>query len=67
MEASFGWEIDMWRGRASAAQSRSDRNQDGQAAYAFRQADIHMSMLAHCRHVWADAYALLHGNSVDGE
>jgi hypothetical protein len=67
VEASFGWEINIWRGWASAAQSCSDGNQDGQAAYAFRQADIHVSMLAHCRHMWADAYALLHGNGVDGE
>ncbi|KAF8225400.1 hypothetical protein L208DRAFT_1306445, partial [Tricholoma matsutake] len=67
MEASFGWEINIWRGQASAAWGHSDGNQDGQAAYAFQQADIHMSMLAHCRHMWADAYALLHGNSVNGE
>ncbi|KAF8236796.1 hypothetical protein L208DRAFT_1390351, partial [Tricholoma matsutake] len=46
--------------KANDAWSHADGNQDGQAAYALRQVDIHQSMLAHCRDVWVKAYELLH-------
>jgi hypothetical protein len=63
VQESFMWEINVWMRRADDVRSRSDGNQDGQASYALRQADIRESMLAHCRDVWEDAYRLLHNDA----
>lgn|ERR1700733_3892841 len=61
VQESFMWEINMWKGRADDAQScvDTDRDENGRAAYALRQADVRESMLAHCREVWVEAYELL--------
>ncbi|KAF8240606.1 hypothetical protein L208DRAFT_1124282, partial [Tricholoma matsutake] len=52
VQESFLWEIGMWKKRAGDAWSCMDSNQDGQAMYALRQANVCESMLAHCRDVW---------------
>jgi hypothetical protein len=59
VQESFLWEINVWKGRAGDAWSHLDGNQDGQASYALRQADIRESMLVHCRDAWMEAYRLL--------
>jgi hypothetical protein len=59
VQATFTWEIDMWKTRADDARNRGGDNQEGQVSYALRQAAIRESMLAHCTDVWVDAFELL--------
>ncbi|KAF8223502.1 hypothetical protein L208DRAFT_1316543, partial [Tricholoma matsutake] len=54
VQALFMWDIKRWKTRADDMQSSSDGNQEGQAAYAHCQADIHESMLVHCKDVWVN-------------
>lgn len=57
------WEVDGWMGRAEGTgfEDMSPAAVEGRRAYAFRQAAIRMSLIAHCSRAWKDVptYVLL--------